>query len=274
MTSQTQQGLKKRKRSVVRIGAQLVLFAALSGYIVSLFLPAIRSGPASPRSQCKNNLKQFGLALHNYHDRFRSFPPAIVRDDAGRAIHSWRTALLPDLEQGPLFESYRWHEPWNGPNNQKLLTSNIEVFACPQPPIDQKTPNTSYLAVIGPNTAWRPDGATVRLSDITDDHSMTILLVEVQATGIHIFEPRDLSIDQMPLTINSRHGQGISSRHHSGGANVLMADGTVQWLTNDLAADVLHAMLTINGGEKILTDENGHFRLVPRSAIVSEGQSR
>lgn len=259
---------------VVATLKRLLVLAVLVAVAVIMLRPQVGGGPGPPRSQCKNNLKQFGLAFQNYHEAFGSFPPAVVHDASGRAVHSWRTALLPYLELAPLFDSYRWQEPWNGSGNNKLLTSNVEVFSCPEPPIDKHPPNTSYLAIVGANTAWRSDGTTVRLSDITDDHSSTILLVEVQNSGIHIFEPRDLSIDQMPLTINPKSGQGISSRHYPGGANALMVDGTVKWLTNDLSPDVLHAMLTINGGEKIIEDSSRNLRLDQSSPIASNPQAR
>lgn len=69
-------------------------------------------------------------------------------------------------------------------------------------------------------------------------------------SDIAILEPRDLQFDHLPLQINPPAGKGISS-HHSGGANVFMADGSIRFLPNDLPAEVLRAMLTVSGGEAI-----------------------
>jgi hypothetical protein len=82
------------------------------------------------------------------------------------------------------------------------LLGNIEVFRCPSNTTDPERPRTNYVAVIGPNTAWHSDGTVVSIKDITDGISNSILLVETKEAGIHIFEPRDLSLDQMVLTIN------------------------------------------------------------------------
>ena len=86
---------------------------------------------AAQRSTCKNNLKQIGLALHNYHDRYQSFPPAFVADENGKPMHSWRVLLLPYLDQADLYARYNFNEPWNGPNNLKLGDEIPEVYGCP-----------------------------------------------------------------------------------------------------------------------------------------------
>ena len=73
--------------------------------VIALMLPAQRRArePAR-RSQCKNNLKQIGLALHNYHETYGAFPPAYTVDADGKRLHSWRTLILPYLDQAPLYD--------------------------------------------------------------------------------------------------------------------------------------------------------------------------
>src|SRR5258707_563040 len=91
--------------------------------VVSLFwllLPEVSATRKLPRShQCKNNLKQIGLALRAYHDEWGSFPPAFVADDDGHPIYGWRTLILPQLDQSPIYSAYRFDEPWDGPNNSR-----------------------------------------------------------------------------------------------------------------------------------------------------------
>ena len=227
-----------------------------------LLLPTTGHPPeAYHRSECKNNLKNLGLALHNYHDMYQTFPPAIVRDKSGRPHLSWRTLLFPFVEQSAWFGKYKLDEPWDSPHNKTLLPGNVELFRCPSNRTGIGKPTTNYVAVIGPNTAWRSDGTVVSARDFTDGMSNTILLVETKEAGIHIFEPRDLSLDQMTLTINSPVGHGLSSdlrlNTESLGVHVLMADGTVRWLPNDVPPEVIHAMLTINGGERVIEDDHG-----------------
>lgn len=248
-------------------GCAIAVCVVLALVVGALLLPTMGHPPeASHLSSCKNNLKQLGLALHNYHDKFQSFPPAIVRDENARPHISWRTILLPYAEASVLYEKYKLNEPWDSPHNKALMQSSIEVFRCPSNKTDFGKPTTNYVAVIGPNTAWRSDGTVVSVKDFTDGVSNTILLVETKEAGIHLFEPRDLSLDQMILSINSPVGQGISSDHRiktqSLGIHVLMADGTVWRLPDKTPPEVIHALLTINGGEKIIQDDEG-WRVAP-----------
>jgi prepilin-type processing-associated H-X9-DG protein len=205
---------------------------------------------ASRRSRCKNNLMNIGLALHNYHDQFGSFPPACVADENGRPMHSWRVLILPFLDQTPLYNQYRFDEPWDGPNNKKLADTILAVYNCPSD--DHGGPGnastmTNYVAIVGSDTAW-PENGSAAYQDIRDGTSNTLLVVEVANSGIHWMEPRDLHVVQMAPTINSKAGQGISSRH-AGGAQVLFADGHVQFIIDSLSVGDLRALLTAHTGD-------------------------
>jgi prepilin-type processing-associated H-X9-DG protein len=215
-------------------------------------LSTLNSGPrpASRRSQCTNNLKQIGLALYNYHDKFGCFPPAYIVDDAGRPMHSWRVLILPFLEHGPLYNLYRFDEPWDGPNNKKLADTILQIYNCPSDDhggTSTASTMTNYVAIVGPETAW-PESSSTAIGDIRDGTSNTLLIVEVANSGIHWMEPRDLHVVQMAPTINSKAGQGISSRH-TGGAEVLFADGHVQFIIDSLSVGDLRALLTARAGD-------------------------
>ncbi len=232
------------QRSCAWIATGVVLTLVL----FCLLIPAIDGGPPHPRSQCANNLKQIGLALHNYHDHYRCFPPAYIADENGRPMHSWRVLILPFIEQEPLYELYRFDEPWDGPNNRKLAEWALPVFNCPS---NAKEPSTAtnYLAVVGPSTAW-PGGKSTTWQDFADGTSNTLLVVEVADSGVHWMEPRDLHVVQMAPTVNSETGQGISSAH-PGGANVLFVDGATHFLSETISPEELRALLTIAGGEPV-----------------------
>src|SRR5260221_9789347 len=93
------------------VGVAFLLFIA--AVAIASWLPMERGvRPAARRSQCKNNLKQIGLALHNYHGVWGSFPPPYIPDEQGRPKHSWRTLILPMFDQAPLYNKYRFDEPW------------------------------------------------------------------------------------------------------------------------------------------------------------------
>jgi len=97
--------------------------------LVALWLPASRGGrePAR-RSQCKNNLKQIGLALHNYVDHHGVLPPAYTVDANGKRLHSWRTLILPYLDQAELFNRIDLSKPWDDPVNEKAFQTGVGVF--------------------------------------------------------------------------------------------------------------------------------------------------
>ena len=70
--------------------------------------------------------------MHDYHGKNKHFAPAYVADENGKPMHSWRVLLLPMLEQQALYESYDFDEPWNGPNNSRLLAQTPPSYQCPQ----------------------------------------------------------------------------------------------------------------------------------------------
>ena len=97
-----------------------------------LLLPAVQTArEAARRMQCMNNLRQISLAVLNYEADYKCLPPACIPDKNGKPMHSWRVLILPYLERRDLYEQYKFDEPWNGPNNSKLLASRPRLYICP-----------------------------------------------------------------------------------------------------------------------------------------------
>ena len=114
---------------------ELLVVIAIIAILVALLLPAVQQArEAARRTQCKNNLKQIGIALHSYHDVYKTFPPAYIPDEDGKPMHSWRVLILPFIEQQALYEQYDFNEPWDGPNNSQLANVVISVYQCPSSP--------------------------------------------------------------------------------------------------------------------------------------------
>jgi hypothetical protein len=228
----------------------VAVFAVAFGVLVEAVRLARRE---ALRSQCSNNLKLIALALHNYHDTYGSFPPAYIPGPDGKPWHSWRMAIVPFIEANPYADYYMsFDEPWDGPNHRKLH-SVVMCYHCPAEDAGVPATMTSYVAVVGPGTAW-PGPEPTKLRDFRDGTSNSILVVEVANSGIHWMEPRDLTLEDLALAINPKSGKGISSRH-VGGACVCLADGSVRFLPEDVTADVLRKMILINDGEEIPWDE-------------------
>jgi hypothetical protein len=237
----------------LRLAAQVCVIFAAFVLFLCVAVPAMTGTQhAARRMACAGHLKQIVVALHSYHDDYGTFPPAVVRDESGRPMHSWRVLLLPYMEHPDLHAKYRFDEPWDGPNNKKLHGVEVESYACPEHP-RRKSPSTDthYVVVVGPRTAF-PEDRCVALSDITDDQGNTLLVVEIANSGIHWMEPRDMHVTQMARQVNPPRGQGISSPHPTGGANAVMADGTVKFLdAKSLTPDQIEGLLTIAGGEQV-----------------------
>lgn len=235
----------------LRTLADFFVVATTGVGLLALLVPAVSSAQkAAIRSSCQGRLKQIAVALHSYHDRYGCFPPGVVRDAQGRPLHSWRVLLLPFLERRDLYAKYRIDEPWDGPNNRKLHGVDMPLFSCESRTGGTKAAGeTPYVVVAGPRTAF-PDGRCVALSEVSDDPGQTLLVVEIEGSGIHWMEPRDLYVTQMSRRINPPSGQGISSPHPTGGANVVMVDGTVTFLSADeLTESELESLVTIAAGD-------------------------
>jgi hypothetical protein len=184
-------------------------------------------------SACMSNLKLCGSALHDYYGANKHFPPVYTRDDNGKPLFSWRVEILQMPKYEPLDNSLKKDEPWNSPNNIKALDQIKFVrYKCPSAAPNEKDYSTNYMAVIGPGTAWREDG-TVKLVDLPDGGSHTVMLVEVVNSGVHWAEPRDLTVDEALEGLKTGKGVRISTAH-SQFISVLFADGEVRALPSKM----------------------------------------
>jgi hypothetical protein len=240
-----------------------VLFASCCP-IGLLFLPAISSvRDAARRAQCVNNLKQITLALHAYHDIYRTFPPAYVADERGQPMHSWRVLILPYLEHLTLYEAYRFDEPWDGPNNRLLASQMPPTYRCPGHHGDRAGSTvTTYLAVVGPQSAWLGSAPT-SLAQFTGGTSNAVLVIESDPHRVHWMEPRDIdSARALELLSVADPGRKASHRYeaffyeYAGGRNVARADGSI-WFAYDGVSEELSRTwldITLAPGEPSETD--------------------
>lgn|SRR5487761_1628838 len=181
---------------------ELLVVIAIIGILIALLLPAVQAVRESARSaQCKNNLKQIGVALQQYHDRMLHFPAgyltAVATDNSDLGPGwGWASFLLNDLEQSAVGGEIRWALQISDPGNLGARTTLLPVFLCPSDPAPPTftVHSTStlvaygnYLAVNGnlgvSGAAGANDGAFLRnrwlrTADILDGLSNTLFVGE------------------------------------------------------------------------------------------------
>jgi hypothetical protein len=232
--------------------AGIVLLAML----IVLILPLVQQRPPlSPRTMCKNGLKQIGLALHFYHDQYGSFPPAVTYDQHGHPAHSWRVLILPFMDQQELYDQYRFDEPWNGPHNITLQDSMPTVYGCPSFLNNVEAGSelhthlnrlSSDAAIVSPDAVFNGQ-QTRRIEEITDGTSPTIMVAEVRQHAVHWMSPEDVTPHQLLTDLRRTANEQHANHHHR--LNACCVDGSVHWLMYDMDESRLHAATTPDGGE-------------------------
>jgi hypothetical protein len=192
----------------------------------------------------KNNLKQIGLALHNYHDAYLKLPAAFTKDANGKPLLSWRVSILPYIDHSRLYEEFHLNEPWDSPHNKALI---------PRIPLSFKSPGakslkpgmTTYQTVAGDKTIFPADGGKVRLRDITDGLSNTAFAFDASPEFATIWtKPGDLKLK--PATVK----KALHDRFKNGGL-ILRADGSCGQLRTDVDNATISNLFTRDDGMPI-----------------------
>ncbi len=218
---------------------ELLVVIAIIGILVGLLLPAVQAArEAARRLQCSNNLHQMGIALNSYHDSHRRFPSAFVVP----VRLMWSGSLLPQIEQGALFNTLEFGQPWEVPNtpNGRACETYISTYRCPSSDAPQRAPGysnlndrvpSSYLAVASgsatsesgfvPTNIGQPnqDGlmylsSSNRMASVTDGTSNSLAIGEAlfrpQLTGPDLYNLTYQIVDhwyigsdnQVPVSVN------------------------------------------------------------------------
>jgi prepilin-type N-terminal cleavage/methylation domain-containing protein/prepilin-type processing-associated H-X9-DG protein len=300
---------------------ELLVVIAIIAVLIGLLVPAVQKvREAANRLSCANNLKQLGLAFHNYHDTHGTLPPGLraTNDRPGPGIMPWPPFLLPFIEQGNL--PYDMTVTYFHAANEAVVRSHgrtnnqtvLPLLLCPSAPavsarqaanVNAPSDYQTWWAFPSPNpfltsptaspyfTTGMPsdpllpgvmainpgrEGAAVgrRLTDVTDGTANTLLLAEC-AGRPPVYRKRTLTttavgaawsahrsmlafqgVDPVtfakpgPCAINCTNQSDVYA-FHSGGANVVFADGSVHFLAENLPLYVLAALYTRASGELI-----------------------
>jgi hypothetical protein len=185
------------------------------------------------------------LALHNYADAHKSFPAHASYDAEGKPLLSWRVHILPFIGKGELYKEFHRDEPWDSPHNKQLIARMPEVYRNPNLLADDGT--TNYLAIVGEECIFNGTADGMRLANITDGTSKTIMLVEADLDEAVIWTKPD------DLAYNADNPAAGFGRLRPTGALVAIADGSVRFISEDIDPQTLKALFTRAGGETIQT---------------------
>jgi len=314
---------------------ELLVVIAIIAILVALLLPAVQQArEAARRSSCKNNLKQLGLALHNYHDTFSVFPPGHVQESADWANWGWGTMILPNMEQPALYDAL-------APANNKVgqtaaIRTQMQVpiasFRCPSDvapdvnnrnqlrsgptsPADFSATTSNYVGNNDPNgnevsnsiptyfydatnnfRGMFAENSKVRMRDVTDGTSNTVFVGERnwelnnpggtkrECDAGNVFGRKRNDGNGSNAKINARGNMatgfgGINSRNrdnsidtttqgdlcsigyssnHQGGAQFLLVDGSVRFVSENLDHNPSASNTTVDSTfERILARNDG-----------------
>jgi prepilin-type N-terminal cleavage/methylation domain-containing protein/prepilin-type processing-associated H-X9-DG protein len=256
---------------------ELLVVIAIVAILIGLILPAVfRAREAASRADCLNRIRNQGLAVLNYESAHGRLPPGAVSGPfppAGvmtTASHGMWVLLLPFVEQGAVASAYRLDLPFDNPANQPAASAKIRVLMCPNldpERLEQWDPPplvggvTDYAAVdvnpfladiglidpVGNFEGVMPVNGQVRVTDITDGASNTLLLIEAGGRpGVGWASPLSL--------VGLRQAFGGTGGPHRGGANVCLADGSARFVRDSIGLRVLARLATRSGGEVIDAD--------------------
>jgi prepilin-type processing-associated H-X9-DG protein len=158
---------------------ELLVVITIIGILIALLLPAVQAArEAARRMQCSNNLKQLGLALHNYHSALNCFPPGIACAKANLSTpvrHMWPVFLFPYFEAGNLYDGYRFD--WTVEQNRLAWTAVIGVSRCPSdmPTVDGTVlQRSNYVACFSADGTMIEPGTNCTVDSCNNNASQNV----------------------------------------------------------------------------------------------------
>lgn len=204
-------------------------------WIVALIFVATFLYPAFPfrrppyqeetRRLCRSNLNAIAKALTLYHQAYNTLPPAYTTDTQGRKLHSWRTLILPYMNQEALYQQIDLSKPWDDPANLAISAKMPNTYQCPG--LHQAPGVTTYHVAIG--KYYRADPRTRRpLERFSSRRKETLMVFEAaEENAVPWMSPRDSDFESIPTSMDR------DFLTHLNGFHGITADGEVHYFHSE-----------------------------------------
>jgi hypothetical protein len=213
----------------------------LLGYVLALPAPAADEPTKKELQTAQKNLKQIGIAFHNYADANNDKWADDITDKDGRILLSWRVLLLPYLDEEKLYKEFKLDEPWDSTHNKKLVAKMPKVYAPVR--VKAKEGETFYQRFVGKGALFNEKGSDYTIPTIPDGTSNTALVVEAGHPVIWT-QPGDLPFgEKIPLP---KLGGLFDGDFH-----MLLCDGSVYRVKKNFDQDVMKKVIMPADGNVI-----------------------
>ena len=229
----------------------VVVVVVVVGGGIATMLPAVQQARTAARTtQSKNNLKQIGLAMHNYYDVYSMFPPGGIYTKNDEPYNAWMTSILPFVEQANLYSQIDFNQPWTAPKNQPIFQSVITAYLNPNigPEVSTVVGGFGASHYAGNSQILKNNGS-VKFDKMTDGTSNTILAGEVSGGFMAWGDPENRRDPANGFgTAPNQFGGPATGR---GGVNMLLADGSVRFISENIDLQTLKALASPDGKEQV-----------------------
>ncbi len=203
--------------------------------------------------QDSNNLKQIGLAIHNYHDVYQSLPSVSTADAKGKPLHSWRVAILPFIEQAALYDEIKFDEPWDSEHNKQFHDKMPPTYKSPfLKDEESKKGLTNYVMITGENGPFPGPNKWNNLGYFLDGTSNQIMVSERTKPVCWMDPTGDVDFEIAKKGINKdKDGLGSTGKNEAGvgGVNSLLGDGSVAFFPDTTDPKAVEKLINPRDGE-------------------------
>ena len=207
------------------------------GLLAALLIPAARQ--AAQRQMASNNLKQIGLAFHNYESANKKLPALHGINHENKPTGNWRVVITPYVERADIFRRFNFNKPWDAPENQSVANEMPALYRSPLADPNQPLNNTNVFTIQDPNSIMPAGARYLSFASASDGTSNTIVAIDLPNHSVPWTQPTDLTIaEALQLIRANKHPEIIQ---------LLMLDGSVISL-GKLTDEELTMLFKINDG--------------------------